>query len=115
VIFGESQYFNRIHLPVPPCLHYGAAMQKNTVINTTLTPEQLTALKHKAIEEGFQGVRSYVTSLLLAELNGAPATGSWVVEIIPPEEHPGDEWHCTYCFRWKPAAERVGNLCLAHA
>jgi hypothetical protein len=87
-------------------------MQKNTVINTTLTPAQLVALKHKAIEKGFQGVRSYVTALLLAELEPEPAAMSSGVEIIPPEEHPGDEWHCTYCWKWRPAIERRGKVCV---
>jgi hypothetical protein len=87
----------------------------NTTVNTTLTAEQLAALKVEAIKKGHRGLRAFVTEALLALLEpdelDTPPVGGGVV-IRPAEEHPGDEWHCLGCFRWHPAEERRGRYCV---
>lgn len=84
----------------------------NASVNTKLTHEEITRLKVLAIEKGHKGMRTFVTELLRAELNKGSKVVDTRVDIRPPELHPGDEWHCTYCFRWRPADERRGKICV---
>jgi hypothetical protein len=79
----------------------------NIAVNTTLTSDQIEALKEMAGKNG-QSFREFATETLLARLNETGPGESGVIGVVKSED-----WRCVYCNLWKPETERRVGACIA--